>query len=157
MPIRVAVLIKPQGLRERIQRAQLQLKRVPDNYLNIMSKIIKTQMKIIVPVRTGALRDSIKIIKKTKTGSGLDRRANIIIAPTVPYASAVDQGARKSPGMFVPRLGVRIKQGIHPGQVGQHYIQRTVNLVEADAEREFNRSYIIPVKRIIRNIGSRSL
>lgn len=157
MPIRVSVIIKPQGLRQRVARAENQLRRVPDNYLLLESKIIKTTMKILVPVRTGALRNSIRVIKKVKAGSGLDRRANIIIAPTVEYASAVDQGARKSPGMFVPRLGVRVKHGFHPGQVAQHYIQRTVDMVEADIQTNFNRTFIVPLSRTIRNIGARTL
>ena len=118
MVIRVAIQLKPKGLRKQIEATSSKISRIADTSLLHIAKVIKETIREKAPHRTGRLRSSIRIFKITKNSGGLDRRANVTVGSNLVYAAAVDTGARKSPGMFVPRLGVRVKHGFHPGQTG---------------------------------------
>lgn len=158
MVIKVAIQIKPKGLRKKIDSATLKIGRVADTSLIASAKLIRNTIRRKAPSRTGALRSSIRIFKIRKGGGGLDRRANVTVGSNLVYAAVVDTGARASPGMFVPTLGVRIKKGIHPGQKAQNYLARAFNELETGGINDlFNKAYVFPLKRVLRNIGGRTV
>jgi len=87
-------------------------------------------MRQEAPVRTGTLRDSIRI---PPTPSGYR------VGPTHPKAIMIEQGTRPSRGKYVPKLGRRIKRGFHPGTRANPFVdrtfRRTVEFVDAELER----------------------
>lgn len=107
------------------------------------SEEILNFMRVVVPVQTGFLRDS--IVKKVTQGGAR-------VFPTASYAGFVDQGTR--PHTIFPTEAqvlrwfspsgnpIFSKYVNHPGTKGTHFIQRT-----ADAMREVLRQLYIMIWR----------
>lgn len=91
---------------------------LPSRIIDGSIPIIDEELDPIVPVRTGFLTNSRVRILSQFFGS---------IIFTAPYAGYVNDGTGPSPGRYVPKLGKRIRTGMHPGQKGQHFIERAVD------------------------------
>jgi len=158
MVLRVAIKIRPQGLRQKPDKLSGEMARIADRTINSAARIVRDVIISKMPERTGQLKRSVKIFRIKKEGGGLDRRANVTVGPTAKYAASVDRGAKKSPGMFVPRLGLRVKHGFHPGQDAQNYLAAAMNRLENTEMNElFNRTWVFPISRAIRKIGGRNV
>ena len=98
--------------------------------------IVKQEMEANAPVRTGALRSSIRVFVEGNSVS---------ITPTVPYAIYVNEGTRPSPGRYVPAIGKRLVNptlpsfGMHPGVMGQHFVERAGDASQARITELFTR------------------
>lgn len=98
--------------------------------------IVKQEMEATAPVRTGALRSSIRVFVEGNSVS---------VMPTVPYAIYVNEGTRPSPGRYVPTIGKRLVNpalpsfGMHPGIRGQHFVERAGDASQARIAELFAR------------------
>jgi HK97 gp10 family phage protein len=100
-------------------------------------KFAERRMKENAPVRTGKLRDSIRILSYQKKQAGDQQIITASIGPTAPYADFVETGTKSSPGRFIywpghgnPPFGVRRKKeprGRHPGTPKQPFVQKTAD------------------------------
>ncbi len=153
----IQITIKPKNLSKRIDKFRNKTKSEYRNLLSKMAESTAITMKAFAPSRTGRLRASIRIKSKHIGLGSLDLRSNILIGPTVRYASYVDQGTASSPGRFVPFLGRRLITerpdfGRHPGITPSHFIDRTKDKMDSDFRgkgENFVRSIIRTWNRLI--------
>ena len=144
----VKVTIIPRDIGRRLGRARAAMRPSVRVAIDNLGKFGVSTMKSLVPVRTGKLRQSIRIFNKT-TSLGADLRANVSIGSLLPYAAAQDTGAKSSPGRYVPVLGRRITTGRHPGIKGTNFTQKTQQALLGRANIEVDRM-IAKWKSIVR-------
>lgn len=151
MPVRTSIKIRPRNLTSRVRNLTGPMStQVMDEFIRQAAVEGKRIYKKHVPVgATGNMRESVDIIEKQTKSGGLDKRANIIIGPTIDYASFVDQGTVESPGMYVPILGVRIKRGIHPGQSGQNFNEAAAKEIGMQSENLLRDKFFNKLKRAV--------
>jgi len=97
----------------------------PAHFNRAMNNIGRESVKILkqhTPVRTGRLRNSIRILNKTP-GKGIDLRSGILIGSNLQYGRYIDQGTKASTGRYVPVLGRRVSTGVHPGIRARNFVQ----------------------------------
>ena len=112
----------------------------------VANDTVKT-MKEHVPIRTGRLRDSIRVSVRRTQGGNVDKRATVQVGPTVGYARFVDRGTASSPGRFVPELGRRITTGRHPGIPASGFTEKTANDMNDKMPGIFQKSLLRPWRR----------
>lgn len=143
-----AVTISPRDFRRRMVRLlRSDYPKLYDRFVNEISEEAVRIMKTLVPVRSGRLRDSVMIRKKSKKGGGADRRANIEIGPTVFYGRYVDQGTQPSSGRYVPELGRRLTSGMHPGIKGRFFTDATAREIGPKINDFYSRFSMRPFKK----------
>ena len=132
------VKIIPRNIAKRLGNARRRLRpRIKDMVRDLGTFGVIT-MRELVPVKTGRLRSSIRVLAKT-TGSGIDLRSSVKIGSTLPYAASQDIGSKASQGRFVPDLGRRITTGTHPGVPATNFSEKTMVRILAKAEAEVNK------------------
>jgi len=97
----------------------------PAHFNRAMDKIGREGVRILkthTPIRTGRLRNSIRILNKIPA-KGVDLRSGILIGSRLQYGRYVDQGTKASTGRFVPVLGRRVSTGVHPGIRARNFVQ----------------------------------
>ncbi len=114
------VRITPRDIRKSLGRARKQLRPHVQKMVKELADFGVSTMRANVPVRTGRLRTSIRILSRSSSG-GFDLRSSIFIGSILPYAAAQDIGAKPSSGRYVPDLGRRISSGRHPGFKGRNF------------------------------------
>ena len=88
-----SVVISPRDFRVKMQQIlKTDYAKFYDRFVDEISEEGVRIMKTLAPIRSGTLRNSIKVKIKQKKGGGADRRANVTIGPTVFYGRYVDQG-----------------------------------------------------------------
>ena len=115
--------IRPNNLSDQLRRWRQVT--TPAHFNRAMDKIGREGVRILkqhTPVRTGRLRNSIRILKKTPA-KGIDLRTGIQIGSTLQYGRYVDQGTKASTGRYVPVLGRKITTGVHPGIRARNFVQ----------------------------------
>jgi len=95
---------------------------------------VKT-MKSLVPVRTGRLRESIRVQKKTNSKNITNLKHTVEVGSPLNYFRFLDRGTNQSPGRFVPFLGKKLITlrpgfGFHPGIKAMNITEKTKNMVE---------------------------
>ncbi len=114
------VKITPRNIQKSLGRARKQLRPHVQRMVKELAEFGVSTMRANVPVRTGRLRTSIRILSRSSSG-GFDLRSTIFIGSNVPYAAAQDTGAKPSSGRYVPDLGRRVSSGRHPGFKGRNF------------------------------------
>ena len=142
------ITISPKDFRKRMMKIlNVDYARFYDRFVDEISEEGVRIMKTHVPVRTGAMRDSISVNKKQKKGGGADRRANVDIGPNVPYAGFVNTGTGPSSGRYVPELGRRVLNGTHPGIAGRNFIAKTAQDLKPKIDKFYAKFEINPLKK----------
>lgn len=96
-------------------------------------------MKKHTPVRTGRLRNSVKIFAQETKGGQIDLRSRIGIGSVLPYFSYVDKGTKQSDGRYVPVLGRRISTGLHPGVRARNFVDKANKEISMKIPNEFEK------------------
>ena len=129
--------IDPKDFATRFQKVK---NNYSDQSRTLMEKSADFAAKVFkesVPVRTGRLRNSIRVMKKTSSRGFADLRYGIEIGTPLNYYRFIDQGTRASPGRYVPFLGKRLIAeqggfGFHPGIKAQNITTSVQARVERD-------------------------
>jgi HK97 gp10 family phage protein len=123
----VTVEINIRDVQRWVNRVRTDASRYYQRFFSEAGDIVQNAMRETAPVRTGALRDSIRL------QLGLDY---VRVGPTVPYAAFVEFGTR--PQEILPRRAqalrfeteageiVYAKRVWHPGFEGRFFVRRAV-------------------------------
>ena len=125
---RFKVTIVPKNISAQLGMARRRLRPRVRQLVTELANFGVTTMKTLVPIRSGRLRDSIKVMGKS-AGGGFDLRSTVFIGSNLPYAAAQDTGSRPSSGRYVPVLGRRIQSGRHPGIKGRDFSRETTRRI----------------------------
>ena len=150
---KTVITISPRDFRKRM------MKILNHDYPKFYDKFVKEIgneavriMKTHTPIRTGAMRNSVKLnSKKTKRGRA-SLKANFTVGPTMFYSRFVDKGTKASTGRFVPQLGRRISMGTHPGVAARNFTESTARDIIPKIEDFYKRHALRPLKRKWRTI-----
>ncbi len=105
-----------------------------------ISRSVVTILKSEAPVRTGRFRESIKVLQAIRR-PGDNFTALEVIGPTAPHSKFVVRRTKASPGGYIPAIDARIKSGNHPGTKANRIIHRSINKINAEAQRILNDAY----------------
>ncbi len=105
-----------------------------------ISRKVVSILKSEAPVRTGRFRESIKVLSSIKQ-PGDNFTALEVIGPTAPHSKFVVRRTKASPGGYIPAIDARIKSGNHPGTKANRIIHRSINTINAEAQRILNDEY----------------
>ena len=141
-----------------INGASKAMAKLTKSWTNDIADFTVTTMKQEVPVRTGRLRDSIKIRKRYNSITSTKSKVTREVAPDTRYLKFVLRGTGRSPKMFHPVLEKRINRGFHPGTPKNQFIDRTRSKVATEMQkrkgklknsmgRKFVRSFYLGGKR----------
>ena len=93
-------------------------------YKEVVKQVERKGLKFVrfnVPVSTGRLRDSFT----SHSSVTAQMKGKVVIESPLDYAKFMNQGTAPSLGAYIPRLGRRIRTGIHPGVRGTRYLEKT--------------------------------
>lgn len=149
---RISMKFRPRDIVQRISALQRRSKGEARKFVDEIEDRAVTIYKSVVPVRTGKMKASVKVLEKQTKSGGIDLRSNVKVGPTVPYAEFVDKGAKPSPGAFVPLLGVRVKTGTHPGQRAQNFNEEAKNKFDQQAF-SMSKKLTNKLKKLVDSVG----
>ena len=90
---------------------------LPQRIVQGSDDIVYEELGLRIPVKTGFMKNS-----RTREIQGNKG----IVRVTASYAGFVNDGTGPSPGRYVAAIGKRIRTGTHPGQKGQHFLEKSV-------------------------------
>ena len=109
--------------------------------INKVQNMVKRVLKASAPVKTGKFKRSIVLKESSRRESSGIFQGFVKVGPTALHTVFVVRRTRSSPGVYVPDLKVRIKNGIHPGTRANPFIKNSLPKIQIEAQRIVDEHY----------------
>ena len=119
-----ATPIKVERLSAAINNAKNSINKQLPGIGRSMTMVITKAVKEEVPVRTGRLKNSIKVLERSTNLMGDVGKLSRVVGPIARYTNYVIKGTAPSIGRFVPQFNARISRGFHPGTPANNFVDR---------------------------------